>query len=69
MSLFKKPKRNFRRREIEIQEDDIGSNEIEVIKPKARNTEKNGDSSTKLIKQTLLSFGEELDEGKLTFSF
>lgn len=64
MSLFKKPNRNFRRREVEIQEDDNDTKEMEVIKPKARNTEKNGDAGTRLIKQTLLSFGEELNEGK-----
>lgn len=67
MSLFKKPNRNFRRRELDVQDDDNDVKETEVIKPKARSTEKNGDSGTKLIKQTLLSFGEELNEGKHLF--
>ncbi len=63
MSLFKKPNRNIRRREIEIQEDDSETKE-ETVKPKIRNHEKNGESAVKSVKQTLLSFGEELDEGK-----
>lgn len=65
MSLFKKPTRNIRRREIEVQDDDSDGKEIEIIKPKSKSsTGQNGDAPNKSIKQTLLSFGQEWEEGK-----
>lgn len=66
MSLFKKPNRNIRRREIETHDDDVDIRETEIIKPKSKSgSGQNGDSASKSIKQTLLSFGQEFDEGKL----
>ncbi|XKL64712.1 hypothetical protein PGB90_004798 [Kerria lacca] len=62
MSLFKKPNRNIRRREVEISEDDSDVKESETIKLKNKNNEKNGDSVVKTVTQTLLSFGEEWNE-------
>lgn len=67
MSLFKKPNRNIRRREIEVQDDDNDSKEVEIVKPKSNS--QNGDTTSKSIKQTLLSFGQEWDEGKTNHSF
>lgn len=59
MSLFNKPKRNIRRRSFNDESED-NENRMEVdqeqsirVKPKKKDTPK----------QTLLSFGEELDEG------
>lgn len=67
MSLFKKPNRNIRRREVEISEDDSDVKESETIKLKNKNNEKNGDSVVKTVTQTLLSFGEEWNEGKVKY--
>lgn len=63
MSLFKKPNRNIRRREIEVQEDDLESKEADIAKTKNKSNNTNSNSSVKAVKQTLLSFGEEWDEG------
>lgn len=59
MSVFNKPKRNIRRRPFN-DEDEDNENRMEVedaqpIKVKAKKKDK--------PKQTLLSFGEELEEG------
>lgn len=59
MSLFNKPKRNIRRRPFNDDDED-NENRMEVedaqpAKPKAKKKDK--------PKQTLLSFGEELEEG------
>ncbi|XP_065201950.1 PAX3- and PAX7-binding protein 1 [Planococcus citri] len=64
MSLFKKPNRNIRRREIEVQDDEVDTKETEIIKSKTKSGgSQNGDPASKSIKQTLLSFGQEFDEG------
>lgn len=60
MSLFNKPKRNIRRRPFN-DEDEDNENRMEIedtqpVKVKAKKKDK--------PKQTLLSFGEELEEGK-----
>lgn len=59
MSLFNKPKRNIRRRsfndETEDNENRMDAETIQPIKVKPKKKDK--------PKQTLLSFGEELDEG------
>ncbi|XP_034937279.1 PAX3- and PAX7-binding protein 1 isoform X2 [Chelonus insularis] len=58
MSLFNKPKRNIRRRsfneECEDNENRVEPEDVQTIKARPRKKEK--------PKQTLLSFGEELDE-------
>ena len=59
MSLFNKPKRNIRRRPFNDDDED-NENRMEVedtqpVKSKAKKKDK--------PKQTLLSFGEELEEG------
>jgi hypothetical protein len=61
MSLFNKPKRNIRRRHFNDEEEDnenrsMESDEILNLKNKTKKKSK--------PKQTLLSFGEELEEGK-----
>lgn len=59
MSLFNKPKRNIRRRsfneEGEDNENRMECDDAQPIKTKPKKKDK--------PKQTLLSFGEELDEG------
>lgn len=59
MSLFNKPKRNIRRRsfndDYEDNENRMDCEDSQPIKLKPKKKEK--------AKQTLLSFGEELDEG------
>lgn len=62
MSLFKKPNRNFRRREKEIEDEEQDAKGAEIVKSKERNNVKNANPN-KAIKQTLLSFGGEFDEG------
>lgn len=62
MSLFKKPNKNIRRREVETEDDDPDSREevdISAIKARQRN---GGHIKAPSIKQTLLSFGEEWNE-------
>lgn len=64
MSVFNKPKRNIRRRPFN-DEDEDNENRMEVedaqpIKVKAKKKDK--------PKQTLLSFGEELEEGVYTYT-
>ena len=61
MSLFNKPKRNIRRRPFNDEEEDnenksMESDDIQNVKHKVKKKDK--------PKQTLLSFGEELEEGK-----
>lgn len=65
MSLFNKPKRNIRRRPFE-DEDEDNENRMEVeeaqpVKIKTKKKEK--------PKQTLLSFGEELEQGVYTHTY
>lgn len=60
MSLFNKPKRNIRRRHFNDEEDDnenrsVETEDMQILKNKVKKKDK--------PKQTLLSFGEELDEG------
>lgn len=66
MSFFKKPNRNIRPREIDVQEDDLESKESEVVKSNStvnKSANQNSEPPLKSVKQTLLSFGEEWEEG------
>jgi hypothetical protein len=73
MSLFKKPKKNIRRRVIGNIEDEEGSDEnntkmeVEeeenIAQPQANITTKIKDKQKERRKQTVLSFEEELNEG------
>jgi hypothetical protein len=73
MSLFKKPKKNIRRRVIGNIEDEEGSDdndtkmEVEeeetIAQPQANITTKVKDKKKERRKQTVLSFEEELNEG------
>lgn len=59
MSLFNKPKRNIRRRPFnDDDEDNENRMEVEDTQPVKSKTKKKDKP-----KQTLLSFGEELEEG------
>ena len=66
MFSFKKPNRNLRRREIEVPEDESDSKESTVCS-RAENSSTNHSSNSmgKSVKQGLLSFGEEWNEGVL----
>lgn len=59
MSLFNKPKRNIRRRHFNDDDEDnenrMETEDAPIVKVKPKKKEK--------PKQTLLSFGEELEEG------
>lgn len=59
MSLFNKPKRNIRRRHFNDDDEDnenrMETEDAPIVRVKPKKKEK--------PKQTLLSFGEELDEG------
>lgn len=60
MSLFNKPKRNIRRRSFnEEYEDNENRMECDDVQPVVKSKPKKKEKP----KQTLLSFGEELDEG------
>lgn len=60
MSLFNKPKRNIRRRSFnEEYEDNENRMESDDVQPSVKSKPKKKEKP----KQTLLSFGEELDEG------
>jgi hypothetical protein len=73
MSLFKKPKKNIRRRVIGSIEDEEGGDENEkrmeveeeenIVQPQANITTKIKDKKKERRKQTILSFEEELNEG------
>lgn len=63
MSLFNKPKRNIRRRPFnDDDEDNENRMEVEDAQP-AKSKAKKKDKP----KQTLLSFGEELEEGNIVY--
>lgn len=61
MSLFNKPKRNIRRRPFNEEEED---NENKSMETEDLQNSKNKVKKKDKPKQTLLSFGEELEEGK-----
>jgi hypothetical protein len=73
MSLFKKPKKNIRRRVIGSIDDEEGGDENEkgveveedenIIQPQVNITTKIKDKKKEMRKQTVLSFEEELNEG------
>jgi hypothetical protein len=73
MSLFKKPKKNIRRRVIGTIEDEEGKDENDakmeveeeetIAQPQANITTKIKDKKKERRKQTVLSFQEELNEG------
>lgn len=73
MSLFKKPKKNIRRRVIGNIEDEEGNEENDIkvdvedeeiiAQPQPNITTKIKDKKKERRKQTVLSFEEELNEG------
>lgn len=64
MFSFKKPNRNIRRREVEATEDEPDPKEISVSsRAEKSSTSQNLNSMGKSVKQGLLSFGEEWNEG------
>ena len=64
MFSFKKPNRNIRRREVESQEDDSDSKETTTGSTTKNPSSRSLSSANKAIKQGLLSFGEEWNEGR-----
>lgn len=65
MSLFNKPKRNIRRRPFNDEDEDNENRmEVEDAQPVKIKTKKKDKP-----KQTLLSFGEELEQGVYTYIY
>lgn len=63
MSLFKKPKRNIRIRENKCSEDADNENDSEICLPDTKNSKAKPHKPTSY--SSVLSFGEDLNEGKI----